>query len=582
MVTALRRAVLVATCLACVAGVPLGARRGVQIAQAPANAGVFVPDVAAIRTGAAVMTLTLPDGRQATVELLAHEDRGSGDALWRGRVVGQPESQVLFTLRSGFVAGSIHGFDALYALTPRGGVHVLQKVDPASGLRDQVFDVPLPAGAGPRADGATTPGPQAAGDAEIDVLALYRATTRDPALEATIQGWVDYANTVFVNSQVAAHYRLLDARPFLSALTLPDYFQLGLRPDVTALRDWYGADVVSFVVPLAELRTLCAACDGVTSNANIIAGPTLPWSFHVTHVGSDLRTWVHEGGHVLGMNHEPGQSQNQVPFVPGAYGHFEPGGFGTVMSYSGTTIPHFSNPDVLYGGAPTGIAGQRDNANAARVNAPVIAPFRAPGPLIVPPATSGLNFLLTSPDGVQIAINGGWFASPEALSYEIERSTDGVTFTPRGTATTNTFADTTVSPGTTYHYRVRGTNYRGEGPWSSPFVVAVPATPAAPTNLIATAAGSVAVQLDWTDTSSTETRFVVEIDASVFDPTLGWEAIDEAPANATSLVVGPLPAATTMTFRVRAATGVVVSVPSNQASATTLPGHPGRWTRPAR
>lgn len=574
---ALRPAVLVGIALVLVAEVHLGARRGGQIAQAPASGGVFIPDVAAIRTGAPVMTLTLPDGRQATVELLVHEDRGSGDALWRGRAVGQPESQVLFTLRSGFVAGSIHAFGALYQLTPRGGVHVLERLDPALRLRDLVLDGAPPPGPAAGAGGAVGPSPQAVGDTEIDVLALYRGTTRDPALEATIQGWVDYANVVFVNSQVAARYRLLDARPFLSPVPLSDHFIAGLRPDVQPLRDWYGADVVSFVVPTLEIQGLCTLCDGVAPDGNIIFGPQLLFSFHVTHVGSLLSTWAHEGGHVLGMNHQPGEAQNQIPFVPGAFGHFEPGGlgFGTVMSYIGTTIPHFSNPDVLYLGAPTGIAGQRDNANAARVNAPVIAAFRAPGPLTVPPVPSGLNFFVTSLDGVQIAINGGWFPLPEAQVYEIERGTDGVSFAPRGTATTNSFADTTVSPGATYHYRVRGTSYRGIGPWSATFTVAVPATPTAPANLVAAAAGSVAVQLDWTDTSSTETRFVVEIDASVFDPALGWEAIDEAPANATSLVVGPLPAATTMTFRVRAATGVVVSAPSNQASATTLSGPSG-------
>lgn len=562
--------VLVATCLACAAAVPMAARQGVQFIQSPAAVGVFVPDVVAIRTGAAVMTLALPDGRLATVELLVHEDRGSGDALWRGRVVGQPESQALFTLRSGFVAGSIHGFGALYQVTPRGGVHVLERVDPALRLHDQVFEVAPPAGSAPGADRAPLPDPQAAGDAEIDVLALYRGTTRDPALEATIQGWVDYANTVFVNSLVAARYRLLDARPFESPVPLSDHISQGLRPDVQPLRDWYGADVVSFVVPTSEILGLCA-CDGITPNANIILGPNLQFSLHVTHVGSLLSTWAHEGGHVLGMNHQPGESQNQIPFVPGAFGHFEPGGlgFGTVMSYVGTTIPHFSNPDVLYLGSPTGIAGQRDNANAARVNAPLIAAFRAPGPLNIPPAPSGLNFRVTSPGGLQIAISGAWFPS-EAQTYDIERGTDGVTFAPWGTSTTNGFLDTAVSPGTTYHYRTRGTNYRGPGPWSAVATVAVPATPTAPTNLVAAAAGSDGVQLGWTDTSSTETRFVIEINAAVFDSSLGWEPIDEAPANATSFVVRPLPAATTMEFRVRAAVDVVVSAPSNVASATTL------------
>lgn len=54
------------------------------------------------------------------------------------------------------------------------------------------------------------------------------------------------------------------------------------------------------------------------------------------------------------------------------------------MSYSNpctsgcTRRPYFSNPNVSFNGAATGVENQRDNARAGTNTAPIVAAFRAP------------------------------------------------------------------------------------------------------------------------------------------------------------------------------------------------------------
>jgi subtilisin family serine protease/regulation of enolase protein 1 (concanavalin A-like superfamily) len=87
----------------------------------------------------------------------------------------------------------------------------------------------------------------------------------------------------------------------------------------------------------------------------------------------------------------------------------------------------------------------------------------------------------------------------------------------------------------------------------------------APSGLTATAASSSAINLNWTDNSSTETGFEVQrsTDGTTFS------AAVSVGANVTSATVTGLNASTTYYFRVRAVQDSVTSAFSNTASATT-------------
>jgi hypothetical protein len=138
-----------------------------------------------------------------------------------------------------------------------------------------------------------------------------------------------------------------------------------------------------------------------------------------------------------------------------------------------------------------------------------------PSPPPAPPAApSGLA--ATSPRASEVDLTWQDNAVNET-SYVVQRSAsssfDAVTsFTLPANSTT--YADTTVSQATTYYYRVESTNTAGESAPSNTATVTTgstpPPPPAAPTNLVATPVSPTSTRLDWTDSSSTESGFVVE------------------------------------------------------------------------
>ena len=98
-----------------------------------------------------------------------------------------------------------------------------------------------------------------------------------------------------------------------------------------------------------------------------------------------------------------------------------------------------------------------------------------------------------------------------------------------------------------------------------------PATPAAPSNLSATATSSTVIRLTWTDNSNNETEFRVEQKVGS-----SFQDLGSVSANATAVNVTNLNAGTAYTFRVRARNGAGNSAYSNEASATTAGGGGGQ------
>jgi len=95
-----------------------------------------------------------------------------------------------------------------------------------------------------------------------------------------------------------------------------------------------------------------------------------------------------------------------------------------------------------------------------------------------------------------------------------------------------------------------------------------PAVPAAPGSLTATAVSTNSIALKWTDNSTTETEFRVEMDGTS-NGLDDFIFIGSVGANKTGATVDGLIAATFYRFRVRARNGVGNSAYSNVASATT-------------
>jgi phosphodiesterase/alkaline phosphatase D-like protein len=138
-------------------------------------------------------------------------------------------------------------------------------------------------------------------------------------------------------------------------------------------------------------------------------------------------------------------------------------------------------------------------------------------------------------------------------------------------ANVSSYANTGLSPNTTYYYRVRAYNAAGNSGYSntaSATTQSALSPPAAPSGLSASAVSSSQIDLAWADNSSNEGGFKVERSLS---STSGFAQIATVGANVTSYSNSGLAPNTTYYYRVRAYNAAGNSAYSNTASATTGP-----------
>jgi hypothetical protein len=148
-----------------------------------------------------------------------------------------------------------------------------------------------------------------------------------------------------------------------------------------ALRNAVGADMVSLLV---EGGNACGIGYVMRNPGPGFAGSAYQVTARSCAVGN--LSFAHEHGHNMGMEHDPANGPTPATAsFPWSFGHFVNGSYRTVMSYATqcvggcTRVPHFSNPDVLHAGVPTGIAELRDNARSGDSTAPIVANFRDSG-----------------------------------------------------------------------------------------------------------------------------------------------------------------------------------------------------------
>ncbi|HUR58813.1 MAG TPA: hypothetical protein VM029_13960 [Opitutaceae bacterium] len=197
------------------------------------------------------------------------------------------------------------------------------------------------------------------------------------------------------------------------------------------------------------------------------------------------------------------------------------------------------------------------------------------GPATPPLAPTNLTAVALSAEQVELRWTDN---ANNETSTLVERSTNNVSFTSvmSGGANATSLLDTTVSPSTTYYYRVRMSNSSG----TSGFATASVTTPAvssplpAPSNLTASAVSASQVNLSWTDNSTTESGFRLErsTDGVSFQSVL-WTDPDVRTVSDTTTAP-----ATLYYYRVSARRGGEFSAPSNTVTVTT-PGGSRPWFR---
>ncbi len=356
-------------------------------------------DASGPEQGADELGLELPDGTFIKISRDGYKNRGRGNAVWRGRIVGNNDSRAVFTIRKGRIFGRIRiGMD-VFEVRPYGPQtgdkqFVVERLDlgtfpdsddaiPAADFAvAQQFDA-LSDQLSPSLAAAVA----ADGPVVIDVMSLYTADARNAVggtanIEALIQAAVDAANAAFIDSNMTVQFQLVHTAQVAysdSGNISSDLSWLVNNAQVAALRDQYGADMVSLIIDNGG-----AFC-GVGYVQRPLGTWFAPYPFQVTvwdcAVGN--LSFAHEHGHNMGMEHDPenGASPDVASF-PWSFGHYINGTYRTVMSYSSPCsiycqrVGRFSNPDVSYLGIATGIVDQRDNAYTGDLAAPVVAAFR--------------------------------------------------------------------------------------------------------------------------------------------------------------------------------------------------------------
>jgi fibronectin type 3 domain-containing protein len=187
-------------------------------------------------------------------------------------------------------------------------------------------------------------------------------------------------------------------------------------------------------------------------------------------------------------------------------------------------------------------------------------------PVCKPPVVPGT--LTTTPGDGQVSLS--WSASTGATVYTIFRKTGATgTYASIGTATATTYLDTTAANGITYYYEVTA----GNGSCDSATSAEQSATPVAacaqtaPTNVVATASGSVQVTITWTAATTTPTGGY-SIARSATSGT-GYVSISNVGGSASSYTDTDTILAKDTTYFYQVTANGVCAATSAEASATT-------------
>lgn len=216
---------------------------------------------------------------------------------------------------------------------------------------------------------------------------------------------------------------------------------------------------------------------------------------------------------------------------------------------SGSTPYHYVVK--AYNGAGTSAA-----SNAASATTPAEP---------APTAPAGLAATAVSSSSIRL----NWTdASTNETGFEVERSSDNVTFAPATTLGANaiTWTDTGLPAASQRWYRVRAVGAGGASAWSNTATATtLVAAPAAPTGLSASGTSTTTIQLGWSDNATDETGCYVErsSDGVTFARIATLAADSVAYADAT------LAPNITRWYRVQAYNAGGTSAYSNVANATT-------------
>ncbi|MEW6999328.1 PKD domain-containing protein, partial [Colwelliaceae bacterium BS250] len=347
-------------------------------------------NVKGLAQGKHKLRITLPNGEVVVLQRSYLEKRGRGNSTWFGRVKGEANSEVVLTLKHGLIYGRIRIVNEVFELkSTRKKQLIVEQLDPLlfPEWRDDTIRVPT---SSDNSSSVNIPFAASSNDDDISTIDLLSVYSNDALInagsteqvETIIQAAVDAANSAFINSDISVRYRLVYTASVnynTSGTTSNDLPWLRSDSQIAALRDQYGADMVSLIVDTSD------SCG--TGYVQQTPGSSFAaFAFQVTDIDCAVGnlTFGHEHGHNLGMEHNPSNSSaypENASYL-WSYGHYINGSYRTMMSYSDPCsngcprAQQISNPNVTLNGYATGITNERDNARTGNLTGPISAAFR--------------------------------------------------------------------------------------------------------------------------------------------------------------------------------------------------------------
>lgn len=377
------------------------------------------------------LTLELPGRAQASFQRTNLLWRGPDDFTWVGEAIGMQGDVAITSLR-GWIAGRLQIAGQLYELRPD-ALHgnVLLLIDPdrfpaCSGVETP----PAHDGAFRKMAGGSVQRTQENSEAMVRVDSMIAYTPEVTSIvgghdqaAAFTQLAVDMTNLAFENSEVDVRIRVVAFEEVESQTSSActgvggDLSAARANPALQSLRQAHQADLVAVITGPGG----GCGCAYVWRNLQF---DFFASGYSVTRLSCAVGnlTLAHEYGHNFGMEHDPANGTNpDNASYPFAFGHYVDGHFRTVMSYANPCEqgcirqPLFSNPDVDFEGVPTGLDGQRNNAEVARLIAPAISEFFVTQDHPLPkPAIA--------PSELEVVLSPGQF---KQVSFELQNQGDG-------------------------------------------------------------------------------------------------------------------------------------------------------------
>ena len=308
---------------------------------------------------------------------------------WIGSIEGKSAGTFTLVMNDGALTAIIRvpGKGIYRVRSLRDGVVDIQEIDETRFPPCAIGPIHgVPAGGGVAAGGSCDDG------SVIDVLVAYTALARSAAggtaaIEAEIDLAIANTNAAYTNSLIGMQLNLVHVAEvdYDEAGTYRDHLIRltqsidGYMDNVHDLRDQYGADMVALLVAASGFCGVAWLMQDLSPDFEQLAFSVTKWSCAAGNL-----TFAHELGHNMGCQHDRAHAGSD-PVFDYSYGYQDPGElFRTVMAYNCPggcpKIQHFSNPDVLYQGLPTGVPiDQPDSAhNALTINqtALTVANFR--------------------------------------------------------------------------------------------------------------------------------------------------------------------------------------------------------------